>query len=654
MVSGALTIMRALATVILLLGLSATANAMPVLTGGLIQTISPDRALYSQGASATITVTLHNTTGAPFTGSVTASLSGRGVPVGTPISRFVQNLPVNGNATLSIPVQTPNNGPYRGYLVNVVAKNAATVIDQQTTALDVSPDWWTYPRQCWVTGTWQNWPSHDHTPDVPATPEASIASLNAWHCNNLQFFNMIYRWHQPYTPDMVYTNGDGLVQDQRLIMRNIGAAKRLGMGTLAYFPMYSVNANAVAPNFLKDGSGVKLSWGAFNNYQCGKAGTCGLSDMAGFGASNAAVGTIGLMDATNPDWQAYWQQQAALWVKKYGFDALFIDTYGNLPQLYRANGNGIDYSTMLSNFINAATGRTHISAVLNAASSWLEQDLATNSHELYHFRQAWDHPDDIATYDLLRTWTRNVRAWSGRTPHSIGIDMDMGMDKKRMDLGSCQSRSGATCTIGLPGALYLEASTIANGAHHNWLSDGDKFTTNDSYPIWGMLRTTPEFIQAEFDYQTFGVAYEKLLRDSVGDSLNIEPLLIGAPGSSAAHAGSIWTIQKHRSGFDILHLINFTAMNSRQMGDVQDPDGNYPAAPLLRNVQVKMYRTGTAQTGMLYVASPDFSHGVAQALPYATGTDGGGWYITFTVPELRYFDMIWLENNEGGSNYVAP
>ena len=570
------------------------------------------------------------------------------------MSRFVQALPKGSTTTVTLPMTTPRNGPYRGYLVDVTATAGTTRMDEQTTALDVSPDWWTYPRQCWVTGTWDNWPNHNHRPDVPATPEANIASLNAWHCNNLQFFNMLYRWHAPYTPNMVYTNGDGLVEDQRLIMSNIGGAKRLGMGTLAYFPMYSVNSNAASPNFLHDGSGAKLSWGAFNNYTCGKSGTCSLSDMAGFGAANAAVANIGLMDATNTDWQAYWAQQASLWVKKYGFDGMFIDTYGNMPQLYRANGNGIYYATMLSSFLNAAVKNTNIPAVLNGASSWLEQDLVTNGHELYHFRQAWDHPDDIANFDALHTWTRNVWSWANRSPHNVGIDMDMGMDKTRMNLGSCQSYAGATCNIGLPGALYLEASTIANGAHHNWLSDGDKFTTNDSYPMWGMLKTTPAFIQAEYDYQTFGVAYEKLLRDNVSDSANAAAMLTGAPGSNTASAGNVWTLQKHRNGFDILHLINFTAMNNRQMGDVQDPDGSYPKAPLLRNLKVKMYQTGTTPPGNLYIASPDDNHGAAQALPYSTGTDGGGWFITFTVPHLEYYDLVWLENGVQGSDYAAP
>jgi len=34
--------------------------------------------------------------------------------------------------------------------------------------------------------------------------------------------------------------------------------------------------------------------------------------------------------------------------------------------------------------------------------------------------------------------------------------------------------------------------------------------------------------------------------------------------------------------------------------------------------------------------------GIAQSLTFATGTDGGGKYVTFTMPSLDYWDMAWV------------
>ncbi|MBS1091040.1 dextranase [Gluconobacter sp. Dm-74] len=633
-----------------LLLLAPCAHAMPTLTGGLIQSINSDRAIYSQGATATVTVTLHNTLQSSFSGTLMANVTGRGNQIGSPITAMVNSIPAGATQTVTLSIPVPQNGNYRGYLVDIAASGSAGVVDEQTTALDVSPDWTIYPRQCWLTATWTGWPYH--SPQVTSSPEANAADFNAWHCNNLQFFNMIYRWHRPYVDSMVYVNGDQLTQDQRLIMRSIGAAHNFGMGTLAYIPMYSVNSDAMQPNFLNDGSGVQLQWGMFLNYTCG--GACKLTDMASFGGGSAATSSIGLMDPTNTNWQAYWAQQVSLWLKKYGFDGVFIDTYGTQPQLYNFQGHGIDYSHMLSGFTNMAVSALNAPVVLNGAASWLEQDQATNSHEAYHFREVWDHPDDITSYDGFHALSRNVWSWANRTPHNVGLDWDMGLDKVLGNQSQCQNAPLTKCTFGLPGALYLEASIMATGAHHNWLTDGDRFISNDDYPFWMTVGTTPAFIQAEYDYQTFGVAYEKLLRDNISDSTNTHSAVTGVSSNITATTGNVWQLEFHRSGFDILHLINFTSMNATQMGDVQDPNGDYPAPETRTNVAVKMYRTGTGTLGKLYIASPDTSHGKAQQLPYTTGSDSGGWFITFTVPSLKYWDMIWLENGVGSSDYAAP
>jgi len=630
------------------------AHAMPVFTGPLIATVNTDRASYTQGQPAQIAVTLTNTTGSAFAGTVTATTTGRGEPVGAPVVVAVPSLAVGASTTVTLTINTPQDGDYRGYYVALVAANTSgTAIDTQGEALDVSSSYTVYPRQCWVTATWTAWPSTGHTPEVTTTPEQNIDSLNAWHCNNLQFFNMLYRWNQPYRAGASYTNGDGLVQNQSLILRNVGEAKLRGLATFGYVPMYAAAGGGLSPDFQNDGTGAQFAWGMFTDYQCGKSGDCALTDMAGFGGSNASVANIALMDPTNTSWQAYWAQQVNIWVRHYGFDGLFIDTYGNLSQYYRENGNGVAYASMLSGFLNAAVSNLNMPTILNTAGPWLEQDLVQNGHEAFHFVERWDHSDDIATYDTFHATADNAWKWASRTPHNLGLDWDMGLDKTLASSSACQSTTGATCTFSLPGALYLEAAIQATGAHHNWLVDGDRFISNDDYPMWGMLKTTPAFLQAEYDYQNFGVAYEKLLRDNISDSTVKGPVLTGATGATTATAGDVWTLQKARSGLDILHLVNFTALNSAQMGDVQDPNGNYPAPTAVSNLTVKMYVTTGGTLGNLYWASPDVQHGAPQQISYSTGSDSNGSYVTFAVPSLAYWDVVWLENGVASSDYAA-
>lgn len=623
------------------------AFAMPTFTGPLIYTVNTDKAFYDDGQIARVYVTLKNATGSSFTGTVTATVTGRGVQIGTPYAATVSSLAPGVTTTLTYSIMTPQNGDDRAYFIDLVANNGSADVDEAAEAIDVTPNWWTYPRQCWVSSTWTGWKYH--APQVTTSPDSNVASLNAWHCNNIQIFNTIYRWHQPYTEAASYTNGDLLIQSQSIIMRYIGAAKHYGMGTLGYVPMYSVNANAIAPNFLNDGSGAQFSWAMFTNL-CGQTNSCKISDMAGNGGS-ASTAYIGLMDPTNVDWQRYWAQQVGLWIQRYGYDALFVDTYGNQPQYYNSVGHGVDYNNMHSQFINAETNALNVPIVINPASGWQDQDVA-QSPIAYFFREVWDHPDDVYNYDQFHALSRRIWGYADRTPHNIGLDWNMGLDKSLANQDRCQSAPLTGCTFGLPGALYLEASAQATGAHHNWLADGDRFISNDDYPNWLVVGTTPAFVQAEYDYQNFGVAYEKLLRDNISDSTNTHSAVTGVSSNITATAGNVWQLEFHRSGFDILHLINFTGLNSTQMGEVQDPNGDYPPPPIRNNISVKMYVTPGGTLGDLYLASPDQKHGKPQRLIYTTGSDDNGSYITFTVPSLNYWDMIWLENGVAASDYA--
>ena len=47
----------------------------------------------------------------------------------------------------------------------------------------------------------------------------------------------------------------------------------------------------------------------------------------------------------------------------------------------------------------------------------------------------------------------------------------------------------------------------------------------------------------------------------------------------------------------------------------------------------------------MYLASPDFGDCESQALQYSEGVDGNGSYITFCVPSLQYWDMIYIRRS---------
>lgn len=66
-----------------------------------------------------------------------------------------------------------------------------------------------------------------------------------------------------------------------------------------------------------------------------------------------------------------------------------------------------------------------------------------------------------------------------------------------------------------------------------------------------------------------------------------------------------------------------------------------------------MYYT-SGSIGNLYMASPDINHGISTQITYTTGSDTNGNFITFTLPSLKYWDLVWLENNISNSDYNTP
>lgn len=625
--------------------------ADPTLSGPLIQSVNTDRATYTGGQSARLFVTLSNQTGSDFTGTITATVSGRGVQIGQPVSLAVTALPAAGKRRLEFRIQTDAMASWQGYFINLVATTSGGAqVDQQAAAIDSSPDWWTYPRQCWLVlytdfGGWK--------PPFFTTPDNDIRSLNAYHCNNLQFYDMDYLWHQPWTDAETWVNGDKMTISASQIRQAVATTKLMGMGSLYYFAIYGANWG-IAPDFTQDGSGAQLQWGMFTS-AC--APHCGVADLWKYNQD------IAYMNPNNIEWQTYWAEQARLLRDHFGFDGFFVDTYGTIERaLWDFWNNRIIMDTAYSSFLKTVSARLGAAFVLNPAGSYNEQDLVQSGMETYHFVERWNNPSDIGSFGDFLTKARQVWTWAARKIHNIGLDWDMGMNKTLMSDKTCDFNGGArVCTFNTPGVLYLEAAMLATGAHHAWIVNGDmrgnagaRFISNDDYPIGNLLSPKADMVQGEYDYQTFGVAYEKLLRLNIYATSSADPsIMSGATGSTTAAAGKVWLFQNYRSGFDILHLLNYQQMSADSFKDVSDNAANAAAPNQTGALQIKMY-VGGGTLGNLYTASPDVNHGAPVQLTYTTASDAAGKYITFSLPSLLFWDMVWLEDSTGQSDYTTP
>jgi hypothetical protein len=181
---------------------------------------------------------------------------------------------------------------------------------------------------------------------------------------------------------------------------------------------------------------------------------------------------------------------------------------------------------------------------------------------------------------------------------------------------------------------------FANGAAHLELGDGGEMLHTEYFPDRS-VRMSDSLRAAMRTYYDFLTAYQNLLRDDTV-STDRAAEITGVPTSTNGSPGTVWTIAKRRPGAAILHLVNLRNSTSPEW---RDTDGTCPAPTPLTNLAVKMYYSGSVAGGKLRIASPDHDFSAATELAYATGSDAGGSFISFTVPQLHYWEMIWLEMN---------
>lgn len=189
-----------------------------------------------------------------------------------------------------------------------------------------------------------------------------------------------------------------------------------------------------------------------------------------------------------------------------------------------------------------------------------------------------------------------------------------------------------------------DAAFAASGATHIELGAGmddvtmlpSEYYRNTSKTMSGSLKSAMK------QYYNFITAYENLLYDSsinYSDQGNQYISINNQTISGSGTNGSIWHLSRETTDYDILHLINLSSESDTQWR-------NTTSAPTLKsNLSVKYYMSPDASISGVYVASPDTNQGVSQSLSYTTGTDSTGYYASFTVPSLNYWDMIYIKRN---------
>ncbi|SDN52247.1 dextranase [Paenibacillus sp. yr247] len=292
----------------------------------------------------------------------------------------------------------------------------------------------------------------------------------------------------------------------------------------------------------------------------------------------------------------------------------FVDNFGTTGNYVQFNINAPETGKYALAFQYAnATGATgtrsiYVDGVLDKQISFQNQ-------------ANWD-TWSFDAYDVVQLTAGN---------HTVKIQMNA------TDAGFINLDSLTLGTFNEPSVRLANAAIAASGSFHIEMGEGDQMLGHPYFPNEGkQMRTSLR--EGMKDHYNFITAYENLLFDPdvIDNDAGTQFVSItGQTLSGNAAANTIWQQIKRNGSYDIVHLINLKNNDTTWRNTANTP-------VTMNNLITKVYVGNDESISSVNLASPDISNGSSQQLAFTTGTDSNGKYISFTLPSLQYWDMIYL------------
>ena len=502
---------------------------------------------------------------------------------------------------------------FTGYLLIVCA------LDQDNHALGIA-----------MTGVdcssiWTKFPRYGYLWDYGSNTDSAnrITQLARYHLNGLQFYDWQYRHHIPVSPNMEsWRDWSGREISGAAIRSYLDAAHQMGMVGMNYNMIYAANQS-----YRIDGSGVDDSWRLIR--ENGEEFTCDMD------ASRGPVGVLQYFNPLNPNWQQYIFTSEQEVFAAFPFDGWHGDTIGEMgvmctaeggPLGYDENGKPIDrVKDTYTAFLNAAKatlGDKYL--VFNpVGAQGIENVNISQVDVLYTEFWPWDLDDRGRLYDDYFSIHR-----------AILLANEQSNGKSLVVAGYINYKHPSTF-FNPPAVLLMESVVFASGGSRIELGNGDGMLSNEYFPDDRHKKMDADLqaaVQRMYDYI---VAYENLLRDGQ-KPIEKKVLIRQTPVSTNGRANTIWCFAKSDEAHEIYHFINLIGTDS----EWRDTEQIKKAPVRQENLEVMIYTEFPVKEVCL--ASPDVADLSVHVLPFESGLDERGKFISFTLPSLAYWDMVFL------------
>ena len=587
-------------------GTISAANTVTYAEG--VISLSTDSCQYAPGTEVTI-----NITGSIPSGAKIRYRHGADV-VGTPVA-------LSSN---TVKWTTPADN-YTGYLADVYVENGnGSETIYATIGIDVSSTWNRFPRYGFVA-------TYDDTKTSAVIAEET-ALQNRWHINGIQYYDWQFLHEVPYDKNNAYHLDDPRDASNNHTERWIDVAGRpiladvvrsyitehhkYGMKTMFYNLLFGADEGY-------GDRGVSYDWSLFDG---------GHEQDFHPMPEEWPISYIFLRDPSNAAWQDFLKERNNEVYEAFDFDGYHIDQLGYRGDRYNANGDWVNLPVAYQSFINAMkTARPDKLLVMNGVSNYGGSEILATGNMEFSYTELWN--DDDSFSEMERLVREHAEVNNLGTPSVFAAYMNY----------DCREEVQPFNT---PGILLSDATMFAVGGSHLELGDGHMLCSE--YFPHKNLTMSSELTASMTRYYDFMTAYENYLRDggAVVDAGASCTNGVVSINSWPPSTGKVIAYSRQLSDCKVVSLLNFTATSDGKHLRCRDLDGDMPEPALKENIAV---RISAPEASKVWIASPD----VAGGAPHEVDFSQDGDYVTFTVPSLKYWTMLVIEQEEAVVPVVA-
>ncbi|MBQ7638227.1 MAG: glycoside hydrolase family 66 protein [Clostridia bacterium] len=565
----------------------------------LITDVLMDKARYMPGEKPVLSVTLCAQKDAQIELTVKATYLTKTVCEGNRSLTLKAGEIVRQSFTLSLPEKD-----FTAYAVEIYAKEEKQTVDAAMTAAEVASDWYRFPRYGYLT---------NYTAQTDAQLDATIERLNRFHITGLFFYDVLDRHDWP----LAGTANNPAAAWQTLAKQNasfdtvkglIDRGHSRGMNSYIYNLLFGAYQDYA--DF-----GIDAAWGLYKDRNGVE------QDYHGELPGSWETQRIYLFDPANVNWQNHYLKAMRDALDVFGYDGIQEDSLGSRGTVYDANGNEVDLAEAYVPLLNRLHNELGTRVIFNPVSGYgLTQTLAKTDYDIC-YEEFW--PWDGEGYKNLRDTVFRLKS-------------EMGSCDKGIVLAAYMDKDNQTGEFNTPGILLTDAVLMASGAAH--LELGDTGMLKSEYYPGGTLSIGDELNAALQRYYSFFVAYENLLRDNSFTLSERQTRIDLKRVSSDPKQNSVWCVNRENAAGEM--LLNFINLNGVSDLRWADADGAQVMPGKQKGLCVKQYVP--EKPAHVYLASPDLKAGVMEEIPFTSGRDFNGSYISFILPELDVWDLVYI------------